>query len=79
MYKIGVIGIVVENRAERADDVQNIITRYGDAVISRMGVPSFDRYTGIITVAMEADRKKISDFVHELEAVDGVSANYCLV
>jgi len=79
MNQIGVVGIVVENRAEKADEVQNIITQYGDSIISRMGVPSPDRDTGVITIAMEADRQRISDFVRELEAVDGVSANYCLV
>lgn len=79
MNRIGIVGIVIENRADKADDVQSVITRYGDAIISRMGVPSFNRYTGIITIALEADRAKVSHFVSELEAVEGVSANYCMV
>lgn len=79
MQDLGVVGIVVENRADNADDVQNIITRYGDSIISRMGVPSHDRYQGIITIAMEADRARVSQFVNDLESIEGVNASYCML
>ena len=79
MQSLGIIGIVVENRADKADNVQNIITRYGDSIISRMGVPSPDRYQGIITIAIEADRARVSQFISDLESVDGVNAGYCML
>lgn len=79
MSGIGIVGIVVENRADKADDVQHIITRYGDSIIARMGVPSSNRYTGIITIALEAEKTRISEFVSELESVGGVAANYCML
>lgn len=79
MQDLGIVGIVVENRADRADEVQNIITQYGDAIISRMGVPSPDRYQGIITIAMEADRARVSEFINELELIEGVNASYCML
>lgn len=79
MQEIGIVGILVENRADKADDVQGIITRYGDSIISRMGVPSYNKYTGIITLALEADRARLSEFVRDLETVEGVSAGYCML
>lgn len=77
MNTVSVVGIVIENRADKADDVQNIITKYGDSIISRMGVPSSDRYTGIITIALEADTDRAAGFVGELKSIGGVTANFC--
>lgn len=79
MHNLGIVGIVVDNRADKADDVQNIITRYGDSIISRMGVPSPDRYQGIITIAMEAERARVSQFINDLELIEGVNASYCML
>lgn len=79
MHNLGIVGIVVDNRADKADDVQHIITQYGESIISRMGVPSPDRYQGIITIAMEAERARVSQFISELESIDGVNATYCML
>ncbi|TLM97751.1 hypothetical protein FDZ73_24525 [bacterium] len=79
MSQVGIVGIMVENRADKAEKVQHIITMYGDAIFARMGVPSPDRFAGIITVAMDGDEKRIKEFLQDLEKVGGVTANYCIV
>ncbi len=79
MNQIGIIGIAVNNRADRAAEVQDVITRFGDAIIARMGVPSPDRYTGIITVIMEAGVSEMEKMVADLSSIEGVVSNYCVL
>lgn len=79
MCQIGIVGITVCDRADHAEKVQHIITQYGDVIIARMGVPSSDRYVGIISIIMETDRDRIIEFVTDLEDIDGVKANYCML
>ncbi len=79
MDRFGVVGIMVQNRACVADAVQNVLTVYGDAIISRMGVPSQDKHTGIITMTMECGEEKLERLKNDLEKIEGVKASYCVL
>ncbi len=39
MARLGVIGIVIENNKNQALEVQEILSRYGDIIKGRMGMP----------------------------------------
>ncbi|MHB9094990.1 MAG: hypothetical protein ACYC21_09980 [Eubacteriales bacterium] len=49
--------------------VSDAITIHG----AFMGVLSTDRFKGIITVALEADKQRLADFVRDLPSVGGRS------
>lgn len=77
MEKIAVLGILIENRAENAPEMQEIITKYGNIIFGRMGTPSLNKHNGIISLHLEADDEKIQQFAGELKKLSGITVNYC--
>jgi len=69
---LSIIGILVERRAEHAPDLQEIITRHGENILCRMGIPSPSKDNGLITLVYKGDEKQTEEFQHELEAMPGV-------
>ncbi|HOP75790.1 MAG TPA: hypothetical protein PLC07_12195 [Bacillota bacterium] len=69
---LSIIGILVERRAQHAPDLQEIITKHGENILCRMGIPSPSKENGLITLVYKGDLKQAEDFQHELEAMPGV-------
>ena len=68
---ICIVGIMVEERACRAPEVQEVITRYGTRILSRSGSPD---------PTMEAYDYEAENLVEDLGRVNGVTARaMCLV
>lgn len=68
-----VFGIMVDNRDEKAPDMQEVITKYGRDIIGRMGIPSPSKEQGMITLIFEGDSKKATVFRKELEDISGIT------
>lgn len=47
------VGLQVPNRADLAPAVQSIITKYGDNIMGRFGLPSPDKEKGLIVLLMQ--------------------------
>jgi putative iron-only hydrogenase system regulator len=69
---LSLIGITVAERAERAPEVQEIITSYGSDIIGRLGIPSPDKEKGLITLVLNGQKTVAEQFFHELQTVDGL-------
>lgn len=67
-----VFGVLVDNRADRAPGVQEVITRYGEDIIARMGVPSPSKERGLITLVFKGEVPAAQSLYRELEAINGV-------
>lgn len=48
--KIALLGLLVEERAAHAPEMQEVITRYGSIIFGRMGTPTLDKHNGIISL-----------------------------
>lgn len=70
-----VVSISVENREREIPEVQEILTKYGDNITTRLGVHNLMRNDGnvIIITYMAED---VEDFVEDLNMVEDVSVNY---
>ena len=68
-----VFGIMVDNRDQNAPDMQEVITKYGQDIIGRMGVPSPSKKQGLITLIYEGESKNATTFRKELEDISGVT------
>jgi putative iron-only hydrogenase system regulator len=68
-----VFGIMVDNRDEKAPDMQEVITKYGRDIIGRMGVPSPSKEQGLITLIYEGKSEKATVFRKELEDISGIT------
>ncbi|MEG6616014.1 TM1266 family iron-only hydrogenase system putative regulator [Peptococcaceae bacterium 1198_IL3148] len=69
---IAIFGLIVDERASRAPEVQQVLTRYGAQILSRSGVPAPSKNRGIITLTMEASEQEREEMHQELQQISGV-------
>ncbi|HEY8463817.1 MAG TPA: hypothetical protein VIM29_07340 [Bacillota bacterium] len=67
-----VFGLLVDQRAERAPEVQEVITRYGEDIIARMGVPDPSKEKGLIILVYKGESTSVGRFYEELVNISGV-------
>lgn len=71
---IYVMGILVNERAQRGPQVQEVLSRYGSVILSRNGIPDPSRTRGIITLTLQSDAAAPQALKEELERIEGVRA-----
>lgn len=70
---LSIMGILVEERAKVAPEVQEVITKFGSEILCRMGIPGPKKEKGLITLVIESDLEKLMKFRRELEAISGLT------
>ncbi len=69
---------MVKDRQTHSRDVQEILTKHGHIIMSRMGVnvqrSCVKNCTGLITVAVEGTAKQINDLTKKLDKLYGIVA-----
>lgn len=71
--RVALMGIIVEE-PERAAEVNELLHRYSEYVIGRMGVPYRARGVNIISVVLDAPQDVISALSGRMGRLEGVSA-----
>lgn len=76
MSKIRIIGIMVHNRAQYANKVQNILTRYGCSIKTRLGLndpeDSVQGSEGLILIELTGETSEWLKLENELLSLEGV-------
>lgn len=67
MKRIGTISIFIENR-DSANKVNEILSSYGDIIISRMGIPYREKQLSVIVLIVDATNE-------EMGALSGLLGN----
>ncbi|MCI7530879.1 MAG: TM1266 family iron-only hydrogenase system putative regulator [Eubacteriales bacterium] len=77
MKRIGVIGIVVEDRIV-VSDVQNLLSEFSEIILGRMGIP--DRESGIsaISLIVKGSVEEISALTGKLGKIRNISVKSAL-
>lgn len=75
--RLGVIGIVVENR-ESVPRVNQILSDYADMVVGRMGVPYHKRELSVISVIVDGSTDRIGALTGKLGNLKGVTVKSAL-
>ena len=77
MKRIGVIGIVVEDRSV-VSDVQNLLSEVSEIILGRMGIP--DRESGIsaISLIIKGSVEEISALTGKLGKIRNISVKSAL-
>lgn len=70
--RIALIGIILESR-ESVDELNHLLSEYGEYVIGRMGIPYREKGIHVISVAMDAPNNVISALSGKLGMLPGVS------
>ncbi len=66
---IVIVAIVVGDRPGTVPEVQDVLTRFGEMIIGRMGVPHRPRGLHIITVVVDAGADELTAFTQSLQEV----------
>lgn len=70
--RIALIGIILESR-DSVDDLNHLLSQYGEYVIGRMGIPYREKGIHVISVALDAPNTVISALSGKLGMLPGVS------
>lgn len=77
-HSVGVIAIIIKNRAQSASQVNQILTDYGQLIIGRMGIPYHERNLNIVTLIVDATTDQIGSLTGRLGQIDGVTVKSTL-
>lgn len=70
--RVALIGIVVE-KYDSVEKLNNLLHKYSEFIIGRMGVPYKQRGISVISVVIDAPNDKISALSGAIGMLDGIS------
>jgi len=76
--RIGIIGIVVENRKEVSDKLNKILSDHGDIIVGRMGIPYKERGLCVISLIVDGTTDEIGALTGKLGSLSGVKVKSAL-
>ncbi|MCX7920421.1 MAG: hypothetical protein N3B21_00135 [Clostridia bacterium] len=73
MESLSIMGILVDKRTQSAPKVQEVLTKHGDSILSRVGIhdPGEEQH-GLITLNVRDKKDRIESLAKELESLEGV-------
>jgi len=76
--RIGVIGIVVEDR-ENAQKINSILSEHNEVIVGRMGIPYRERGISVISLIIDGSTDEIGAMTGKLGNLKGVKVRSALV
>ncbi|BBD07941.1 TM1266 family iron-only hydrogenase system putative regulator [Desulfovibrio ferrophilus] len=76
---IGVIGIIIQDRAKAAPKVNRILTDFGSLIIARTGLPYKERGLSVISLIVEASTDQIGALTGKLGMLEAVKVKSLVV
>lgn len=74
MSSLSIMGIQVDKRTKSAPIVQEVLTKYGDSIVSRVGMHDpGEKEHGLITLHLRDKEERIEALAKELKKLDGVT------
>lgn len=70
--RIALVGIILNN-TDSVDELNHILSQYGQYIVGRMGIPYREKNISIISIAMDAPNDIISALSGKLGMLPGVS------
>ena len=76
--RVGFVGVIVENRKKNAEEVNKILSEFGEMIIVRTGVPHVRGQQSVIVLVVDATSDQLGAITGKLGALDGVSVKSML-
>lgn len=76
--RIGVIGIVIEDRNKVSNKINQILSNYGEIIIGRMGVPSKELGLSLMSLIVEGTPDEVGALTGQLGNLTGVKLKSAL-
>lgn len=77
--RLGVIGIVIEDRRQSATKVNELLSQFGELIVGRIGVPHKDRGVSVIGLIVEASTDQLGALTGKLGMLPKVRVKSILV
>ncbi|MFA5161326.1 MAG: TM1266 family iron-only hydrogenase system putative regulator [Elusimicrobiales bacterium] len=75
---VGVVAVLVADRKHSAPKVNEILTKHGDIIVGRMGMPYHQRDLHVITLIVDGTNDEIGALTGKLGAVKDVTVKSAL-
>lgn len=79
MEQLTIMALRLDHREDIAPKVQEVLTKHGDMILCRMGLPDPAKEDGIITLYMNTSAGRAEEFSRELTAIRGVSVSHMTI
>lgn len=76
--RLGFVGIVIEDRKKSADEVNKILSDFGEIIIARTGVPYQQKKCCVITLVIDATTDELGVITGRIGMVHGVTVKSAL-
>ncbi|OGW81491.1 MAG: CopG family transcriptional regulator [Omnitrophica bacterium RIFCSPLOWO2_12_FULL_44_17] len=76
--RLGFVGIIVEKREKVAEQINHILSEYGEMIVARVGIPYKERHCSVITLIVDATTDELGAMTGKLGALEGVSVKSAL-
>ncbi|MCK9221759.1 MAG: iron-only hydrogenase system regulator [Limnochordia bacterium] len=76
---IGVLGIVISNRTEAAERVNELLSQYGEMIVGRMGIPYREEGICVISLIIDGSTDEIGALSGKLGTIPGVKVKTGLI
>ena len=75
---VGVIAIIIRNRSETANLVNETLAPFADMISGRMGLPYHERNLNLITLMVDATTDRIGALTGKIGMIEGVTVKSTL-
>jgi len=76
--RIGVVGIVVEERGKSVKKINSILSEYSKIIVGRLGVPYRERGVSVIAIIVDGTTDEIGAMTGKLGSIPGVKVRSAL-
>ena len=76
--RLGFVGIIIEDRAAHAAEVNELLGQFGNLIVARTGVPYEKRDCSAITLIVDASTDELGVLTGKLGSLAGVSVKSML-
>lgn len=78
LHRIGVVSIIIHDRKESAGKINDIITRHGEVIIGRMGLPYKSKGIHVIALIINGTSDDVGAITGKLGSLEGVEVKSML-
>jgi putative iron-only hydrogenase system regulator len=76
--RLGTVSIIVERHVAPVDELNELITQFGDEIIGRFGLPYKERGVNIITLVTDTSVERVSALTGKLGKLPGIQVRSLL-
>lgn len=76
--RLGFVGIILEDREHSAPLVNELLTKHGDIILARTGIPHIKGDNSVITLVVDSSTDELGQLTGRLGSIPGVQVKSAL-